>query len=288
MIVVHDVAELDAATRAVAIGVFDGVHRGHQAVIGAALASERRSTVITFEPHPRLVLGYGVQLLCALDRRIELIERCGVDEVLVVEFTPELSRLTPKEFARAILEPVGAETIHVGADFRFGHGRRGDVATLRSLGYPVTAVPVVAGVSSSEIRASVAEGDVVRAAGMLGRPFELTGEVVVGDQRGGTLGFPTANLAVAPTSLVPAYGIYAGSADAARAAISVGVNPHYGGTERRIEAHLLDFAGDLYGTSLRLEFWQRLRGERAFDGEQALIDQIERDVADARAVIRPT
>ena len=287
MIVVHDVAELDAATRAVAIGVFDGVHRGHQAVIGAAVRSDRRSTVITFEPHPRQVLGYGVQLVCSLERRLELIDGCGVDEVLVVAFTPELSRLTPEEFARAVLEPVGAETVHVGADFRFGHGRRGDVATLRSLGYPVTAVPVVAGVSSSEIRASVAEGDVVRAAGMLGRPFELMGEVVVGDQRGGTLGFPTANLAVTLSSLIPAYGIYAGSALGERAAVSVGVNPHYGGTERRIEAHLIDFAGDLYGTSLQLELWQRLRGERAFDNEQALIEQIERDVNDARSAPRP-
>lgn len=287
MIVVRDVAELEAGTRAVAIGVFDGVHRGHQAVIGAAVASERRSTVITFEPHPRLVLGYGVQLVCSIERRLELIEKCGVDEILVVEFTPELSRLTPEEFARAVLEPVGAVTIHVGADFRFGHGREGDVEVLRSLGYPVAAVPVVAGVSSSEIRASIAEGDVIRAAGMLGRPFELAGEVVSGDRRGGTLGFPTANLRIGPTMLVPAYGIYAGLARDTRAAVSVGVNPHYGGTERRIEAHLIDFDGDLYGETLRIELWQRLRGERAFESEEALIDQIARDVDEARRAQRP-
>ncbi len=287
MIVVRDVSELESEARAVAIGVFDGVHKGHQAVIRACVESERRATVITFEPHPRIVLGYDVQLVCPLERRIELIGDCDVDEVLVVEFTPELSRLTPEQFAQAVLEPVGAESIHVGADFRFGHGRRGDVEVLRGLGYPVAAVPVVPGVSSSEIRASVLEGDVARAAGMLGRPFELAGEVVVGDRRGGTLGFPTANLAVGPTLLVPAYGIYAGSALERRAAISVGVNPHYGGTERRIEAHLIDFRGDLYGTSLRLELWRRLRGERAFDNEQALIEQIARDVADVRAVERP-
>jgi riboflavin kinase/FMN adenylyltransferase len=287
MIVVRNVNELDAAARDVAIGVFDGVHRGHQAVMGAAVASERRSTVITFDPHPRVVLGYDVQLVCSLERRLELMGEQGVDEVLVVEFTPELSRLTPKEFANAVLEPVGAESIHVGADFRFGHGRQGDVEILRSLGYPVLAVPVVPGVSSSEIRTSVEEGDVARAATMLGRPFELNGEVVVGDQRGGTLGFPTANLAVAPTLLVPAFGIYAGAALDRRAAISVGVNPHYGGTERRIEAHLIDFDGDLYGSHLRIELWQRLRGERAFESEAALVEQIARDVEDTLAAIRP-
>ena len=287
MIVVRDVTDLEPAPRAVAIGVFDGVHRGHQAVIEAAVASEQRATVITFEPHPRLVLGYGVQLLCPLERRLELIGACGVDDVLVIEFTPELSRLTPAEFAQAVLEPVGAETINVGADFRFGHGRKGDVDVLRELGYPVVGVPVVAGVSSSEIRASIAEGDVTRAAGMLARPFELAGEVVAGDRRGGTLGFPTANLAIAPTLLAPTYGIYAGYALDTRAAISIGVNPHYGGTERRIEAHLLDFDGDLYGQTLRIELWQRLRGERAFENEQDLVDQIARDVHDARHAVRP-
>lgn len=287
MIVVRDVLELEPASRAVAIGVFDGVHRGHQAVIGAAVASERRSTVVTFEPHPRTVLGYGVQLLAPLERRIELIADCGADELLIVEFTSELSRLTPSEFARAILQPVGAKTIHVGADFRFGHGRGGDVDVLRSLGYPVSAVPVVPGVSSSEIRASAGEGDVVRAAAMLGRPFEVAGEVVVGDRRGGTLGFPTANLAVDPTLLVPSYGIYAGQARGRRVAMSVGVNPHYGGTERRIEAHLVDFDEDIYGEYLRVEVWQRLRGERAFESEDALVEQIERDVIDARAAVRP-
>ncbi len=287
MIVVRDLAQLEPAKRAVAIGVFDGVHRGHHAVIGAAVASERRSTVLTFEPHPRIVLGYGVQLLAPVERRIELIAACGVDEVLVVEFTSSLSRLTPAEFAQAVLEPVGAETIHVGADFRFGHGRGGDVGVLRSLGYPVSAVPVVPGVSSSEIRASISEGDVGRAAAMLGRPFEVAGEVVVGDRRGGTLGFPTANLAVDPTLLVPSYGIYAGSALGTRVAMSVGINPHYGGTERRIEAHLIDFDQDIYGEHLRIDVWQRLRGERAFESERALIEQIERDVSDARAAVRP-
>jgi riboflavin kinase/FMN adenylyltransferase len=287
MIVVHDLQQLEPARRAVAIGVFDGVHMGHRAVIGAAVDNGRRSTVLTFDPHPRVVLGYGVQLLASLERRIELIEECGVDEVLVAEFTPDLSRLTPSEFAQAVLEPVGAETIHVGADFRFGHGRGGDVEVLRSLGYPVSAVDVVPGVSSSEIRASIGEGDVARAAGMLGRPFEVAGDVVVGDRRGGTLGFPTANLAVDPTLLVPAYGIYAGQVGGKRVAMSVGINPHYGGTERRIEAHLIDFNGDLYGEYLTVEVWQRLRGERAFENENALVQQIDRDVADARAATRP-
>jgi riboflavin kinase/FMN adenylyltransferase len=151
----------------------------------------------------------------------------------------------------------------------------------------VRAVPLVPGVSSSVIRETLERGEVRRAAGMLGRPFELEGVVVTGDQRGGTLGFPTANLAVPPGLLVPAFGIYAGSARGYRAAVSIGVNPHYGGSERRIEAFLLDFEGDLYGERLRLELWERLRDEQAFESEQALIEQIERDVAQTRAATRP-
>jgi riboflavin kinase / FMN adenylyltransferase len=239
------------------------------------------------ELEPRLVLGYDVQLLTPFERRLELLRQAGPDEILVVEFTPELSRREPEEFVGDYLTAIGARVVVAGEDFRFGAGRRGDVALLRTLGLEVRPVPLLEGISSSRIRELVASGDVGGAAQLLGRPFELEGSVVAGDQRGGTLGFPTANLATEPHVLVPAYGIYAGEALEHRAAVSVGVNPHYGGSERRIEAFLLDFEDDLYGRRLRVELWQRLRDERAFESEEELVAQIARDVEAARAAQRP-
>jgi riboflavin kinase / FMN adenylyltransferase len=287
VIVARSPAELEPAERAVAIGTFDGVHRGHRWVIDALRETGLRSTVLTFEPHPRLVLGYDVQLLTPFERRLELLRQAGPDEILVVEFTPELSRREPEEFVGDYLTAIGARVVVAGEDFRFGAGRRGDVALLRTLGLEVRPVPLLEGISSSRIRELVASGDVGGAAQLLGRPFELEGSVVAGDQRGGTLGFPTANLATEPHVLVPAYGIYAGEALEHRAAVSVGVNPHYGGSERRIEAFLLDFEDDLYGRRLRVELWQRLRDERAFESEEELVAQIARDVEAARAAQRP-
>jgi riboflavin kinase/FMN adenylyltransferase len=287
VIVAHSPTELEPAERAVALGTFDGVHRGHMAVIEAVRATGLRSTVLTFDPHPRLVLGYDVQLLTTFERRLELIEEAGPDEVLVVEFTQELSRWEPEAFAAEYLTGIGARVVVAGEGFRFGAGRRGDVDLLRSLGLDVRPVPLVAGVSSSRIRELVREGDLPAAAALLGRPYELEGEVVYGDQRGGTLGFPTANLAPDPRALVPAHGIYAGEALGHRVAASIGVNPHYGGSERRIEAFLLDFTGDLYGDRLRLELWERLRQERAFASEDDLVAQIAADVEAARAGRRP-
>ena len=287
MIVARSPAELEPAERAVALGTFDGVHRGHRAVIDEAKATGLRSTVLTFHPHPRLVLGYEVQLLTTFERRLELIEEAGPDEILVVEFTQELSRREPEEFVAEYLAAIGATTVVAGEDFRFGAGRRGDVGLLRALGLDIRPVPLLEGVSSSRIRELVREGDLRTAAGLLGRPFELEGEVVYGDQRGGTLGFPTANLSPDAHLLVPAYGIYVGEALAHRVAASIGVNPHYGGSERRIEAFLLDFEGDLYGTRLRLELWEKLREERAFESEQDLVDQIAADVEATRRAARP-
>jgi riboflavin kinase / FMN adenylyltransferase len=285
--IAHSPAELERAERAVAIGTFDGVHRGHRVVVEAARMSGLRSTVVTFEPHPRLVLGYEVRLLSTLERRLELLAELDTDEALVVEFTPALSQLEPEEFVEQVLEPIGTRIVIAGEDFRFGRGRTGDVDLLRRLGLDVRAVPLVEGVSSSRIRELLGEGEVAAAARLLGRPFEIEGTVVSGDQRGGTLGFPTANMMPAPHLLVPAYGIYAGSALGHRAAVSVGVNPHYGGAERRIEAFLLDFEGDLYGRRFRLELWERLRDERSFGSEEELVAQIARDVEAARAARRP-
>jgi riboflavin kinase / FMN adenylyltransferase len=279
--------ELEPADRAVAIGSFDGVHRGHRAVIEAAKATGLRSCVVTFHPHPRKVLGYGVELLAPFERRLELIEAIVPDDILVVEFTPEVVQLEPEEFVDGILRPIGTRVVVAGENFRFGRRRRGDTRLLASLGLDVQTVDIVEGVSSSRIRELLHEGDVVGAARLLGRPAEVEGVVVAGDQRGGTLGFPTANLAVDADLLVPAYGIYAGAALGQRAGISIGVNPHYGGTERRIEAFLLDFTGDLYGKRLRLEVWQRLRDERAFESEEELVAQIARDVEETRGAARP-
>lgn len=287
MILARRPEELEPGRRTIAIGTFDGVHRGHRAVIEAAIRSGFRSTVVTFDPHPRTVLGYEVELLSSVERRIELIGKLGPDETLIVEFTLELSQLSPEEFVNEVIRPLGAETILVGENFRFGHARQGDVELLRSLRFDVRAVPLVPGVSSSRARALIHDGDIRQAAELLGRPFELDGTVVAGDRRGGTLGFPTANLAVVRDAIVPAYGIYAGATLGHRAAISIGVNPHYGGTERRIEVHLLDFDADLYGERLVVEVWSRLRGEMAFETEAALVAQIERDVRAARAAVPP-
>jgi riboflavin kinase / FMN adenylyltransferase len=284
---VRSPAELEPAERAVAIGTFDGVHRGHRAAIEAALATGLRSAVVTFTPHPRTVLGYDVQLVSSLERRIELIEAIGPDDLVVLEFTPELARREPEQFVAEVLDPLGTRVVVAAESFRFGRGRRGDIALLRERGLEVKEVPVVEGVSSTRIRDLLREGDVAAAARLLGRPPEVEGPVVGGDQRGGTLGFPTANLAPDPALLVPAHGIYAGAALDHRAAISIGVNPHYGGRERRVEAFLLDFHGDLYGQTLRIELWKRLRDERAFGSEEELVRQIALDVKATRAAERP-
>jgi riboflavin kinase/FMN adenylyltransferase len=280
--------ELLADECVAAIGSFDGVHRGHRRVLETARAAGTPVTVVTFWPHPRLVLGNRVDLLSTLERRIELLEEAGVDEVLIVEFTPELAAREPAEFAESVLRQIGAKVIVVGESFRFGRAATGSPALLRELGFDVRTVATLEGVSSTNVRSLLREGDVESAAGLLGRPPELEGTVVLGDQRGGTLGYPTANLSVPADLLVPAYGIYAGAALGHRAAISIGVNPHYGGDERRIEPYLLDFEGDLYGRRLVVELWRRLRDERAFSSEAELVAQITRDVEETRAVERPT
>jgi len=285
--VAHAAAELDRQPRAVAIGVFDGIHLGHRRVLDTARETGLVPTVITFDPHPRLVLGYDVELLATLERRLELITELGVKDVLVLEFGHELQQQEPEEFTQGVLRRIGTETVVAGEDFRFGHRRRGDLAFLEEHGLSVVRVPPVEGVSSTSIRELLHAGDIARAAAMLGRPPEVDGVVVVGDERGGTLGFPTANLSVEPHLLVPAFGIYAGAARGGRAAVSIGTNPHYGGLERRIEAYLLDFEGDLYGQRLVVELWRRLRDERAFDSEAELVAQIARDVEAAGSAERP-
>jgi riboflavin kinase / FMN adenylyltransferase len=286
--VTRRVDELERQPRAVAMGTFDGVHLGHRRVLEATLADGRTPTVVTFDPHPRAVLtGNQVELITSLDRRLELLGELGVVDVLVVEFTLQLAGLEPEEFSREYLAAMGAEAVLAGPSFRFGRGASGDLALLRRFGMDARPVPLVEGISSTRIRQLLRAGEVAEAAKLLGRPAEVEGVVVSGEARGGTLGFPTANLAVPANTLVPAYGIYAGAADERRAAVSIGVNPHYGGGERRVEAFLLDFAGDLYGRRLVVELWRRLRDERAFESEAELVAQIARDVEATRAAQRP-
>jgi riboflavin kinase / FMN adenylyltransferase len=285
--VVHEAARLEAVPRAVAIGTFDGVHLGHRAVVRAAVAAGLRSTVVTFDPHPRFVLGRPVELLASLERRLELLAECGVEDVLVVPFTRELAALDAEEFARAYLLAIGAQVVVAGSGFRFGRERAGDLALLERLGIETRTVPLVEGVSSTRIRGLVAAGDVEGAARLLGRPVEVEGEVVGGDHRGTGLGFPTANIATPPNLLVPGNGIYAGAAGDKRAAISIGVNPHFGGREWRVEAFLLDWTGDLYGERLVVQVWRRLRDELAFASDDELAAQMARDVAATRAATPP-
>jgi riboflavin kinase / FMN adenylyltransferase len=278
---------LERTPRAAAVGTFDGVHLGHRRVLEAAIAAGLTPTVVTFDPHPRKAFGQPVELLSTLERRLELLDAAGIRDVLVLRFDLEFSKTTGEQFAERYLRAIGAEVVAAGSAFRFGHERKGDLDLLRRLGFDVRPVPLVDGVSSSAIRSLVRAGEVERAARMLGRPPEVDGVVVRGDARGEGLGYPTANLRLEPDLLVPAFGIYAGSARGHRAATSIGVNPHYGGTELKVEPFLLDYEGDLYGERLVVELWRRLRDERAFGSEDELVAQIARDVEQTRRTERP-
>ena len=287
MIVARHPEELEPARRAVALGTFDGVHRGHRRVLEAARAAHLRSTVVTFDPHPRELLGRPIELLTTIERRLELLADAGIDETLVVHVDEALLALEPEAFAETVLRAIGAEVVAAGDGFRFGRGRSGDLALLARLGFDVRRVPIVDNCSSSHARALLHAGEIEQAASVLGRPPEVEGTIVTGDRRGKELGFPTANLEPPPELLIPPLGIYAGAALGHRAAISIGTNPHFGGSERRIEAFLLDFDGDLYGQRLIVELWQRLRDEAAFGSEAELVAAIDDDVARTRAAVRP-
>jgi riboflavin kinase/FMN adenylyltransferase len=287
MTVARTPEELPAGRRATAIGTFDGVHRGHRRVLDAAIAAGLQPTVVTFDPHPRTAFGSQVELLVPLQRRIELLQAAGIEDVLVLHFDERLADLSPEQFAADVLRAAGIECIAAGDGFRFGKGRSGDLGTLEALGFDVRRVPLVDNVSSSHIRALLHAGEVAQAARLLGRPTEVEGTVVHGDHRGRLLGFPTANLETPPGVLVPKLGIYAGHTLGHRAAVSIGTNPTYGGTERRAEAHLLDFDDDLYGRRLVVELWAHLRDEVKFTTEQALVDQIAADCTETRSTARP-
>jgi riboflavin kinase/FMN adenylyltransferase len=290
----------------VTIGVFDGVHRGHQEIIGHTVRLARdlglASVVVTFDPHPAEVVRPGSHpaVLTEANRKADLIEEIGVEVLCVIPFTVDFSHLSAETFVHDVLvEHLHASVVVVGENFRFGHKAAGDVALLerlgRRFGFTVEGAPLVASapatvVSSTYIRSCVDAGDVAEAARALGRPHRLEGVVVRGDSRGRELGFPTANLQTAPHAAVPADGVYAArlvrrGAPAAEAAVSIGTNPTFAGRERRVEAYVLDFDGDLYGERLALDFVVRLREQRRYDGVDPLVEQIRRDIADARAAL---
>jgi riboflavin kinase / FMN adenylyltransferase len=285
--VAREPGELPPARRSVAVGTFDGVHRGHLRVIDAARKAGLRTSVVTFDPHPRAVLGGQVELLATLERRLELLADAGVEDVLVLRFDEELAALSAEEFAEQMLRGIGAEAISAGETFRFGRGREGDLELLMRLGFDVRRVPLVENVSSSRVRQLLHAGEPERAAKLLGRPPEVEGIVVRGDGRGRELGFPTANLDVPEELLVPPDGVYAGFSRGRLAAISIGTNPHVDGVERRVEAHLLDFDGDLYGQRLEVEIWSTIREQRRFDSLEELVAAIGADVEQTRTATRP-
>ena len=292
---------------AVAVGNFDGVHRGHQALVAAAVEEARglggTAAVLTFDPHPSRVLfpERAASALMTLAQKAEVLAAHGIEHVAVLEFTRELAGRTAEEFAREVLlGTLAARSVVVGPDFRFGRGRGGDAPALAALGaqlgFGVRIVdPVLDGgerVSSTRIREALEVGGVARAAELLGRRYFVDGRVVEGDQRGRTLGFPTANLDV-ENETIPAAGVYAcwcrvldAAAEPHPAAVNIGRRPTFDGVRTTVEAHLLGFEGDLYGRRLRLEFVDRLRAEQRFDGPEALRQQIHADVAAARAVLR--
>ncbi len=283
----------------VTIGVFDGVHTGHQALIRHNLEIARRfdleSVVVTFHPNPLEVLrpDMAPARLCDLSRRVELIAGLGVELVEVLEFDADLSAQTAEEFTSSVLlDQLDARHVVVGEGFRFGNRARGTADTLRDAGLVVDEYALVGdveAVSSTRIRAAVAEGDMVQAAAMLGRPHEIAGVVVLGEQRGRELGFPTANIEHHPRAAVPTDGVYAGAAllDGVRhpAAISIGTNPTFDGTQRTVEAYLLDVDEDLYGRLMRVEFIERLRDVLAFDSVDALVAQMHEDVDLTRRIM---
>jgi riboflavin kinase / FMN adenylyltransferase len=289
----------------VTIGVFDGVHRGHQEVLGHAVKRARelgvQSVVVTFDPHPSEVVRPGSHppVLTEPARKAELIEQLGVDVLCVLPFTLEFSRLSAEAFVHDVLVAhLHAALIVVGENFRFGHRAAGDVDLLRRLGrtfgFAVEGAPLVADdstvFSSTYIRSCVDAGDVTAASRALGRPHRVEGVVVRGDGRGRAISFPTANLLTGPYAAVPADGVYAawlvrGRGERLPAAVSIGTNPTFSGRERRVEAYVLDFDDDLYGERLSLDFVTRLREMRTYNGVEPLVAQIHEDVAQTREIL---
>jgi riboflavin kinase/FMN adenylyltransferase len=289
---------------AVTIGFFDGVHRGHQAVISAtvdaARAGDLRPVAVTFDRHPREILTPGTQpkLLTTLDRKADLIADLGVETLLVLAFDRPFSEWSPEEFVeRVLVRGLQTALIVVGSNFTFGHRAAGNLATLtemgRTHGFEARGIPLINDggrrFSSTSIREALEDGDLEWPTRALGRRFVLDGRVVPGAGRGAILGFPTANLEVPQKMQLPGEGVYAGTASTPSgrfaAAINVGTNPTFGREPLHVEAFLLDFDGDIGGQPVALEFWERLRDEERFDSPDELSAQIARDVERTRSLV---
>jgi riboflavin kinase/FMN adenylyltransferase len=282
---VTQLPDVERRSRQVAIGVFDGVHVGHRQVIRGA------DTALTFEPHPLRVLHpeAAPKLIMPFEIKRDVIEGLGDEELIVIPFDDEFSTIAPEDFcARILVDALGAKSVSVGENFRFGAKARGDPKMLASRGeFETRVVPLVEVdgeiVSSTRIRSLVAAGEVEAATRCLDAPFLLEGTVVEGDGRGRELGFPTANIVPSDDLVCPGLGVFAAFADGRRAAVNVGVRPTFEtGRGLLVEAYLIDFDGDLYGRTLRIAFISRLRGERRFPGVEELIEQMHRDVEAAR------
>ena len=278
-------ADAETRPRRVAVGEFDGVHLGHREVIRGS------DTVLTFDPHPLQVVRpeAAPKLLTSLAEKAELVGALGVEEMVVIPFDAGFAAQSPQRFIDDVLVGrLGAEQVSVGENFRFGHRALGDTAMLSAdRRFRTRVVPLVEidgeVVSSSHIRGLVLSGDVEHAERFLGAPFAVRGEVVTGDRRGRELGFPTANLVPDPDLVCPGHGIYVATANGMCACVSVGVRPTFGtGRGVLVEVYVLDFDGDLYGSTLRVEFTRRLRGERRFPSAEALVEQMHRDVEQTR------
>lgn len=281
-------SEKDRPARSVAVGTFDGVHLGHRAVI------EGSDSVLTFEPHPVSVVApqHTPKLLTTLGVKAELVAGLDVQELIVIPFDARFAARSADEFISEVLVgALGAGKVAIGENFRFGHRAQGDPCLLsaderfQTVVHPLLEVDGEI-VSSSHIRGLVLAGEVDQAARFLGAPFQLRGEVIHGDERGRDLGFPTANLVPEEALVCPGHGVYACLANSSvPAAVSIGVRPTFEtGRGELIEAYLIDFDGDLYGSTLRLDFLARLRGERRFDTPEALVEQMRRDVARTREI----
>jgi len=288
---------------ALTIGVFDGVHLGHQHLIGYLTSQAQQkdliSGVITFRCHPQHVLSPQTRLpyLTSLTERVNLLQGVGVELVIPLSFTLELARVSADEFVAWLRKHLKMRVLIVGPDFALGRGREGDVFRLQSLGQEmgfsvVLVPPMVQGgevISSTAIRQALLQGDASKAKRLLGRPFSLSGEVVHGKARGRSLGFPTANLAVDSNQLVPADGVYVTKAyiggEVFPSVTNIGRRPTFGGQERAIEVYLLEFKADLYKQELKIEFLERLRGEKQFTSAEELAAQIRKDVEQAEVIL---
>lgn len=279
--------EVTPKPRRVAIGTFDGVHLGHRKVIQGS------QTVLTFEPHPLVVLKHDAapKTLTRLPLKARILEGIGVEEMVLIEFNPDFASMDAERFVREVLiERLEATHVSVGENFRFGKKAQGDPEYLSQFDeFETTVVPLVENggeiVSSTQIRGLVASGNVERADELLGYPFTMVGEVMHGDKRGRELGFPTANLEPDEHDCVPGHGVYAALTNGVPSAVNVGVRPTFKtGRGLLVESFLIDWEGDLYGEQIEVAFLQRLRGERRYDGIDPLIEQMRADVAQAREI----